>query len=107
MTREALPIDISDMPDVTRLVEEARRTNTTLALRWGEEEVAKLSPVRSRRRRPGRRFVDTSDLPPVPYRTVDEMMATRPGYAGRAFTDDEITAALEEERARAWQRKSS
>lgn len=109
MTREATSIDISALPEVARLVEQARRTNTVLALYWGDEEVATLSPARSPRphHRVMTQIVDTSNLPSVPYRTVDEMMAARPAHAGRAFSDDEIAAALEEERVHAWRRKSS
>lgn len=59
------------------------------------------------RRRKRVRLVDTSSLPPVPYRTVAEMVASRPPGPPRAFTDAEIKAALEEDRADRWRRKSS
>ncbi len=97
------------MPDVTRLVDEARRTNTTLTLLLGDEAVATLSPTRSPRRLHAAvtRLVDTSDLPPVPYRTVDEVTASRSQWTGRAFTDAEIAAMLEQERTERWRRKTS
>ena len=109
MTREAARIDISTMPDLARLAEEVARTRTARVLQRGDEAVALLVPAGGTgRRRTPVQLVDTSTLPPVPYRTIDELLASRPaGPPPRAFTDEEITAALEEDRADRWRRKSS
>jgi hypothetical protein len=109
MTREVAPVDINALPGLDRLVEEIARTGAALPIRRGDQTVAVLSPVRSKRRGHPRpvRLVDTRALPPVPHRGVDELLASRPGWTGRAFTDEEIKTALEEERVRARRRKSS
>jgi antitoxin (DNA-binding transcriptional repressor) of toxin-antitoxin stability system len=109
MTREATPIDLSTHPDLTQLIEEVKRTRQPQPIQEDGETVALIVPAgRSRRgTRRHRQLVDTSTLPPVPYRTVDEMLADRPLWTDRAFTDDEIKVALEEARVDAWHRKSS
>lgn len=109
MTRDAARIDLSTQPDLVRLVAELRRTRQPQAIQEDGETVALLVPAGRPRRgtRPRHQLVDTSALPPVRYRSVDEMLASRPPWSGRAFTDDEIKAALEEDRADAWRRKSS
>lgn len=109
MAREAAAIDISAYPDLVRLIHEVKRTRRTQAIQENGKTVALLVPAGGPRRgtRPRRQLVDTSALPPVPYRTVDEMIADRPLPTPRTFTDEEIKAALEEERVTAWRRKSS
>jgi hypothetical protein len=51
MVQEAERIDISNIPELVRLAEEVARTRKPRLLTRGEEEVALLSPARSRRRR--------------------------------------------------------
>jgi hypothetical protein len=107
--RELERIDITELSGLDRLVEEVARTRTPRLIARGDEDLAILVPApRGRSRRAGGlQLVDTSALAPVPYRTVDELIASRPGSVGRSFTDEEIAAALEEERAESWRRKSS
>jgi hypothetical protein len=109
MANEATRIDISSMPDLARLVREVERTRTPWRLEDAGKTVALLVPAgRNARRRKPVRLVDTSSLPPVPHRTIDELIASRPpGPPPRAFTDEEIKTALEEDRVDRWRRKSS
>jgi hypothetical protein len=51
MAREAAPVDISTMPDLTRLAEEVARTRQPRVLRHGDTDLAVLSPTPSPRRR--------------------------------------------------------
>lgn len=106
MAREAAPIDLSTRPDLAQLIEEVKRTRQPQLIQEDGETVALIVPAGRRGTQPSRQLVDTSALPPVPYRTVDEMLADRPPWTGRAFTDEEIKSALEEERVDAWGRKS-
>jgi hypothetical protein len=52
MARELKPIDISNVPDLLRLVEEVRSTNEPRLLRRDSEDLAVLAPVRSASKRP-------------------------------------------------------
>jgi hypothetical protein len=107
MTHEATT-DISAIPELARLVDQVTQTRRPQALQHAGRTVALLVPAtQPSRRRTTTTLVDTSALPPVPYRTVDELMASRPGPVPRAFTDDEIGDALEEDRVARWRRKSS
>jgi hypothetical protein len=109
MSREAARIDISTMPDVARLAREVERTRTPQLLEEEGRALAVLVPAGSttRRRKPVQ-LVDTSALPPVPYQTIEELIANRPPEApSRTFTDKEIATALEDDRADRWRRKSS
>ena len=45
MAKESSPIDVTDAPDVLRLVEEVQRSGLPRVLRRGGEDVAILSPV--------------------------------------------------------------
>jgi hypothetical protein len=47
MARELERIDISNLPDLLRLVEEVRAANEPRVLRRGSEDLAVLTPVRS------------------------------------------------------------
>jgi len=51
MTRQLEPLDISDLPDVVRLVEEVREAHAPRVLRWKNEDVAVLMPAPARKRR--------------------------------------------------------
>ena len=51
MTRELVPLDISSMPDLVRLVDEVRSTGVSRILTWENKDVAILSPAPPRRRR--------------------------------------------------------
>jgi hypothetical protein len=51
MVQEAERIDISNMPDLVRLAEEVARTRKPRLLTRGGEEVAMLSPARSKKRK--------------------------------------------------------
>jgi hypothetical protein len=108
MASELQPIDISRMPELAQLAEEVHATRTPRVLRRGDQDLALLVPAgRSRPRATRTMLVDTSALPPVPDQTIDELVASRPGPVPRAFTDEEITAALEEDLADRWRAKSS
>ena len=98
MAREAAAIDLRSRPDLAQLVEEIKRTRRPRLIQEDGETVALLVPAGRPRRARQRHLVDTSALPPVPYRTVDEMLADRPPWTGRTFTDDEINTALEDDR---------
>ena len=50
MTREAITTDISAMPDVSRLVREFASTGTPRVLSENGRTLARLTPVRPRRR---------------------------------------------------------
>ena len=107
MTREAARIDISTMPDLARLVQEVKRTRQPQALQEDGETVALLVPAGRPRRgtRPRRQLVDTSMLPPVPYRSVAELVRHQPVAPARSFTDEELEEAIDEARAEAWRAK--
>lgn len=51
MAREAVAFDLREIPDLARLVQEVRRTQTPIVLRDGDQDVAVLSPAPDRRRR--------------------------------------------------------
>jgi hypothetical protein len=106
MARDAIPIDVSTMPDLARLVKEVARDGRPRVLREANADVAVISPVRGRapRRRP-MRLVDTSALPPVPYRTFADLVRHRPAPPARSFTDEELKEAIDEARAEAWRAK--
>jgi hypothetical protein len=57
------------------------------------------------RKRRYKHLVDTSALPPVPRLTIDELLAARPPTPVRYFSDEEIKATLEEDRAEHWRAK--
>jgi antitoxin (DNA-binding transcriptional repressor) of toxin-antitoxin stability system len=50
MVRETTPIDVSSMPDVSRLAREVASTGTTRVLSENGHVLARLTPARSRRR---------------------------------------------------------
>ncbi len=55
MTEELSPIDISDMPELLRIVEEVRRTAKPRLLRRDSEDMAILMPTKPpSKRKPGR-----------------------------------------------------
>lgn len=109
MAREAARIDISAMPDLAKVAREVERTRTPRFLEDAGKTVALIVPAGgTHRRQKPVQLVDTSGLPPVPQRTIDELIAGRPpGPPARAFNDEQIKAALEEDRADRWRRKSS
>jgi predicted nucleic acid-binding protein len=79
MTHEAAT-DISAIPELARLVDHVTHTRRPQALQHEGRTVALLVPAAPPlRRRMPTTLVDTSALPPVPYRTVDELVASRPG----------------------------
>ena len=55
MTREAVPMDLHQMPDLARLAQEVRRTKLPIVLREDGEDVAILSPAETKRRLKGTR----------------------------------------------------
>ncbi len=61
MARALHPIDISNTPDLVRLVEEVAESGKPRVLRRADEDVAVLLPVKkaSPRRRTGRKKTDT------------------------------------------------
>lgn len=58
MTREAIPTDISTMPDLARLAHEVARTGTRRVLKDRDVELAVLSPARSNRVRKAPGFTE-------------------------------------------------
>ncbi|MCL4541895.1 MAG: hypothetical protein M1396_06115 [Chloroflexi bacterium] len=64
MARALRPIDITNIPDVLRIVEQVRRSNEPVVLRQDSEDLAILRPVkRSRTGRSGRGKPFTLDDP--------------------------------------------
>lgn len=55
MTSELKPLDISAIPELARLVEEVRATNTPRVLRRDSEDVAILAPIVPAAKRRARR----------------------------------------------------
>jgi len=53
MAKELVPLDISNIPELIRIVEEVRDTNSPRVLKRDSEDLAVLVPVPSRRRRAG------------------------------------------------------
>jgi hypothetical protein len=100
-------IDVSTMPDLARVVQELRRTRRPQAIQENGETVALLVPAgrRARATRPRHRLIDTSALPPVPYRSVAELVRHQPVPLARTFTDQELKEAITEARAEAWRAK--
>jgi hypothetical protein len=45
-------------------------------------------------------------LPPIPYRTLDDLIADREAPPSRTFNWDEIEATIDRERAGAWLSKA-
>src|SRR3954470_23018053 len=73
MTREALRIDITTMPDLARLAREVARTGTPLVLHQDETDVAVLSPARAPRRRTGKTVTQAD---------IDASLAAAGGWKG-------------------------
>jgi hypothetical protein len=55
MAREMIPVDITHTPEVLRLAEEVRSSNTPRVLRRDGEEIAVLTPISSSRKRSRKR----------------------------------------------------
>src|SRR5688572_6134676 len=109
MGNDELSVDISDMPDVVRLADEVARTRRPCVLTRGGDRVALVIPLGAATQREERRhthLVDATSLPPVPFRTIDELLAARPAEPMRYFSDKEIEAALEQDRVERWRAKS-
>jgi hypothetical protein len=51
MAKELVPLDISNIPELVRIAEEVRDTNSPRVLKRDSEDLAVLVPVRARRRR--------------------------------------------------------
>ena len=106
MTREAARIDISTVPELAQLVQEVTRTRRPQALQQDGQTVALLVPAgRTVRGTLRRQLVDTSALPPVPYRSVADLVRHQPVPPARSFTDAELKEAIAEARAEAWRAK--
>jgi hypothetical protein len=58
MTREAVSIDISTMPDLARVAEEVASTRTPRILTRGDKEIAVVFPASPRRRRRAKPVTD-------------------------------------------------
>lgn len=61
MARKPKTIDISNQPEIMRLVEEVRATHEPRLLRRDSEDVAVLTPVTSRKRAPSKAAPVTRD----------------------------------------------
>ncbi len=108
MVREAVRIDIATAPPLAFLADEVERTRTPRLLERNGEPIALIVPAGgTRRRSPSTTLVDTSHLPPIPYRTLDDLIADREPPPPRAFTKEEIRDALDHDRADAWRAKNS
>ena len=106
MTRDAIPLDLADVPELRRQVDDVTHTGRARALQENGETVAVLIPARrAQRRSTGRALVDTSGLPPSRYQSLDELIADREPPPPRAFTWEEIEDTLDRERATAWRAK--
>jgi hypothetical protein len=46
MTTDATPIDISNIPDLVRIAEEAKQTGKSYLLRESSQDIAILSPIK-------------------------------------------------------------
>lgn len=108
MVREAVGVDLDTLPEIARLVEEVERSRTPRRLERNGRAVAMLVPAGGRRRngRPAS-LVDTSDLPPIPYHSLEDLIADREPPPDRGFTEEEITTAVDRDRAEAWRSKYS
>lgn len=61
MARELKPIDITNVPELLRIVEEVQQTNQPRILKRDSEELAILSPVTRRKRSPSKAQPVTHD----------------------------------------------
>lgn len=61
MAKEPKPIDISNVPEVLRIVEEVRMGSEPRVLRRDGEDVAILTPIRLRKRPPSKAAPVTTD----------------------------------------------
>jgi hypothetical protein len=61
MAKELKPIDISRVPELLRIVEEVRESGEPRVLRRDNEDLAVVSPLTPKARRPGRRAPTTAD----------------------------------------------
>lgn len=75
------PIDISEMPEVTKLIEELRESDTPRILRRGREDVAILTPVSERRNKD--------------WKPTDEQIAATRSAAG-SWKDMDIDKLIEQ-----------
>lgn len=108
MVREAVRVDINTLPEIARLVEEVERSRTPRRLERNGQTIALLVPAGSgRRRERADILIDTSDLPPIPYRSLEDLIADRDPPPERTFTPEEIADALDCDRAEAWRSKNS
>jgi hypothetical protein len=107
VVRDVVRIDVSAMPELASLAEDVERTRTPRVIERNGEPLALLVPTRRRGRRGVRRtLVDTSALPPIPYRTLDDLIADREAPPTRTFSWDEIKETIDRERAQAWRSKN-
>ena len=101
-------IDISEQPALAVLAHAVAETRQPCRIEDNGRLLALLVPAggggRTDRRQP---LVDTSALPPPPYRSLAEFMAGRTAPAAGPFTRDELRDAVAEERAAAWQAKQT
>lgn len=61
MARELASTDISEAPDILRLVEEVRRSGRARVLRLADEDLAVLSPVNTSGKRRGQHLKTEAD----------------------------------------------
>ena len=61
MAEDHQTMDISNNPDLLRLVEEVRRSNSPLILRQDDREIAVILPIANGRRRRGKRVKTQED----------------------------------------------
>jgi hypothetical protein len=71
MAKELAPIDISNVPELLRLAEEVRTTNTPRVLRRNDEDIAVVMPIATPSRR-AKRTRTQADL--------DAFLATAGGW---------------------------
>ena len=106
MVHEAPPIDVGAIPQLAALVQEVARTRRPRSIQQHGKIVARLVPAaQTVRQRQRRLLVDTSALPPIPYRSVAELVRDRPASPTPSFSDEELKEAIAEARAEAWRTK--
>ncbi len=107
MAQEMQPIDIHSAPALTTLVDQLKRTRRPQVIEENGQPVALLVPATKPVGRGSRRtFIDTSDLPPVPQRSVRELAGIA-GTLAQPRSWNEIEDIVAEERAAAYRSKHS
>lgn len=106
MTHELTPIDLAAAPELASLIEAVTHTHAPRTILRDGQPVARIVPLRPPHRHRARTQVDTSSVPPVPQRTVAELLALPRPPLHRTFTEEELSTAREDAHMDAWQAKN-